>query len=363
MIYVLDDKEMQEYENSTAVNQSLLKILGKGLDYYREGLKETDLEMYFEEKEHFLLGKAVDTIVTRGNSYFKRDYFVSELEVKPSATMVSMIRYIFDYIKIHEEEVPVTLDLVPSSLILQACTVHSYQPKWKDETKIEKLIKEGAEYWVELVQSEGKTILSKEEYEVIKEVSNNLKTKTLLTDLYKRCVNHPKIHLYFQYPVYFNHKGEECKGLLDIVLVDEETMTIRPIDIKTTSEYVLNFPSVLRRRRYDFQAAFYTLGLEKNFEHFKILPFLFIVESTKNPGQPLVFELSSRTLLIGKWGCNTLHEIRLPKPEVEVKGNYTTKILGYEQCLDLYIYYKKTGFTQDKRLEDSFGVLNLDYYD
>lgn len=361
----MDDKQIEMYESSSAANQSLLKIIGKGLDYYREGLSEDDLEMYFEEKEHFLLGKAVDCITTRGVSIFERDYFVSSLETKPSATIVSMVRYIFDYLKNNEEEIPVDAELsrVESSLILQSCTVHSYQPKWKDETKVDKVIKEGSEYWKELCKSQGKVILSKEEFELIKVVSSNIKNKTILGDLYRDCLNSKTKHLYFQYAVYFNHKGVSCKGLLDAVLINTFNKTIRPIDIKTTSEYTLNFPSVLRRRRYDFQAAFYTLGLQLTKPDYKVLPFLFIVESTKSPGKPLVYELNERTLLIGKWGSNTLHTIAIPHSDILVEGSYTTSILGYEQCLDLYKYYQETGFTTDKKLAESFGNLVLDYYD
>ena len=95
------------------------------------------------------------------------------------------------------------------------------------------------------------------------------------------------------------------------------------------------------------QAAFYTEALyyfkerdEPNWKDYKVLPFKFIVESTINPGSPLVFTCSSELLDIGKNG-------RLPyrfcdKPYVsseyinymkfdEIKGFHQTSYNLYTQ--------------------------------
>ena len=71
-------------------------------------------------------------------------------------------------------------------------------------------------------------------------------------------------------------------------------------------DQTIYFPKSLRQRRYDIQAAFYTEALKskKEYETYKILPFKFIVESTTNPGNPLVFTCNQELLEIGKSGRN-----------------------------------------------------------
>ena len=123
----------------------------------------------------------------------------------------------------------------------------------------------------------------------------------------------PNIVTIYQLPLYFTVNGVRCKALLDKVDVNLLQKLIWPQDIKTFREETLLFPKAIRERKYHFQAAFYTRAIQEclmqissligeDVMYFDILPFSFIVESTKTPGCPLVYDLSYELLLLGENG-------------------------------------------------------------
>ena len=98
------------------------------------------------------------------------------------------------------------------------------------------------------------------------------------------------------------------------------------------------------------------------YETYEILPFKFIVESTIEPGTPLVFTCSDNLLQIGKYG-------RLPyklcdKPYVF--SEYITymkfdEIKGFHQLIDDYKWYLENGFEKSRKVVEAQDEFNLDW--
>ena len=116
-----------------------------------------------------------------------------------------------------------------------------------------------------------------------------------------------------QLEIMWEYKGVALKSKLDFIVIDFQNKTIQPIDVKTIGDSTSSFVYSFWKRRYDFQAACYTKALEywvqleenlKQFKGFKILPFKFVVESSKYQGSPLIFHLSEETFNIGLQGGN-----------------------------------------------------------
>lgn len=326
---------MNEYYEHPAISQSRLKLL-LGKDPSRFNMIE-ESELYYEEKKHFVLGSAVDCILTQSMEEFQRLYHVSSLESKPSSVIMSIIQMVFD-----SSEEGATFNSRREA-ILEACDIHAYATNWKSDTRVNKVL-EPYNYWDELTASRGKIILSDEEYSLISQIVMSLRT------LHPTGLYFLKDTL-FQKAIYFTYKGVNCKALLDMVNIDHKAKTIQPLDIKTLGGHVLDFHKSVIKRRYDIQAAFYTEALSQEYPGYEILPFKFLVESTVNPGTPLVYEVHPSLLEIGKNGR---------KPLVD-EHTRTEEILGFNQLIELYLYYEENGYMKDQVILEHSGTLLIDW--
>lgn len=288
---------IEDYYTNPAISQSQLKLLLGPNPSIFNTIEEPDL--YFEEKKHFLIGDGVDIQLTRPIEEYNQKFHISNLQNKPSDTIKSIVNQVYDHVKeIYGREI-LTIDRY-SNAILDSCNDHNYQPNWKTETRIAKIV-EAWEYWEDLKAAEGKVVLSQEENDLISEIVMSIRTNPTTSMYFQRSKN---VEIRYQFPIYFQYKEIDCKALLDMVIINHEAKTIQPIDIKTMGDQALYFPKSLRQRRYDIQAAFYTEALKSlpEFQDYYIGPFMFIVESTVNPGSPLVYTCTENLLFIGKWG-------------------------------------------------------------
>ena len=235
------------YYEHPAISQSQLKLLLGPDPSIFNTIQEPDL--YFEEKKHFLIGDGVDMQLTRPIEEFNQKFHVSTLENKPSDTMKSIINQVFDLVK---EEVGELADKGVlrdhTSKIVDCCNVHNYQPNWKTETRVAKVL-EAWEYWEDLKAAEGKVVLSQEENTLISQIVMSIRTNPVTSKYFERDTNY--VEILDQYSIYFNYKGIECKALLDRIIVDHKNKTIQPIDFKTMGDQTIYFPKSLRQRRYD----------------------------------------------------------------------------------------------------------------
>lgn len=354
---------MQTYYENTALSQSKLKLL-----LLDPQLFNTDIEpdLFFEEKEHFIIGSAVDCKLTTPQNW-DTTYYVSDLENKPTDVIKKILHKLFEELK----EVFSVENIHPLNftsyrpMILTCCNLLNYYPNLLDDTRINKVL-EHYEYWELLKNSDGKQILSVKEQTIIDAVVMSLKTNEITS---KYFTESRYIEIVYQKDIYFKYNNVECKALLDMVIVDHMNETIQPIDIKTIGDYTINFPKSLRKRRYDIQAAFYTEAIKKemNMVNYKILPFKFIVESTVKVGNPLVYTCDKTLLEMGKSGRETMYskatifdESGQVSPE-EMYVHRIEKINGFEQLIELYKYYTEKGFSKSKIINDNNSELTLDW--
>lgn len=344
--------KMNEYYENPAISQSKLKLL---LGNPSRFITVEEPELYFEEKKHFIIGSAVDFLLTQPEEEFSDYYHVSNLENKPSDTIKSIINQVFD--KVTEQNAGIGPIVLYPEIVLECCNEHGYQSRWNDETRINKVC-EAWEYWVYLIASRGKQVLSLEEADLIDRIVMSIRTNEATSKYFN------KEGVKFQVALYFEYEGVDCKALLDMVIFDEENKTIQPIDIKTMGEGTLRFPISLRKRRYDIQGAFYTEALERIFPDYVILPFIFIVESTTNPGNPLIYTLDSSLLNIGKNGRSSVYlEGTMGEFLNEEKVTYgrIEEIKGFHQLIELYKYYAENGFEKDQIVRENKSELTIDW--
>lgn len=347
MIIRSSKEQIQEYINSPALNQSKLKLLSISAQAFQE-VKEP--EMFFEEKEHFLIGKAVDDLITMGQEYFDENYYVSDI-VKPSDTIMSIIQQVF-----HSRESDNFFD----NNLLTAIEAHNYQPNWKPDTKITKVSIEGESYWNELLQSIGKTILDKEQILKIDSIVNQLLEHRFTSDYFKI---DEQIDIFYQLPLYFTQDNVECKALLDMVIVNHKLKTITPIDIKTIGDYTKFFDYQCLRRRYDIQASWYCQALwkwrDEHFDRYSVKSFKFIVASTTKQCDPVVFDTTSNFINAGKYGSSKVRYYYMNTNSENIKES-TTETYGWKKLLKIYNWHNQNGWDKDYEIENNNGVFVID---
>ena len=362
-LVITPQAEINKYFESPALSQSALKKLLIGIDGYLKSNKQ-EKELYYTEKGHFIIGSAVDTILTGEDGEFDKQYYVSELEKKPSDVEMSIIQMVFDSIPKNDFQI---YDLRSyETFIDYAITQHNWQSNWKLETKINKIIDIGTDYFEDLKKGFGKQILTINDKKLIDDIVISLRSNAVTNKYFDRnAINRSKnIEVRYQVPIYFLYKDVNCKALLDIVVIEtmpDDSITIQVIDLKTMAGNTLHFLTNLKKFRYDLQASFYTNAITTDITTFEpvysankvtLLPFLFIVESNTNPGQPLVYVADNEILEIGKKG----------KEEVRI-GDDIIKyaIKGFDELLDTYIYQSENDWLQEKVITDNNGVLHINW--
>ena len=348
---------VNSYYEHPAISQSQLKLLLGPDPSIFNTIQEPDL--YFEEKKHFLIGDGVDMQLTRPIEEFNQKFHISNLQNKPSDTIKSIVNQVYDLVK---EEVGSLADKGllrdHTSKIIDSCNDHNYQPNWKTETRVAKVV-EAWEYWEDLKLAEGKTVLSSEENDLISQIVMSIRTSPNTSKYFQTSKD---VEVLYQLAIYFPCQGVDCKALLDMVVIDHKEKTIQPIDFKTMGDQTIYFPKSLRQRRYDIQAAFYNEALKSKHSAYEILPFKFIVESTTNPGNPLVFTCNQELLEIGKSGRSAY----ILCDKSYVSDEYTVymkfdKIKGFHQLIEDYKWYMEKDFETKREIVESQGEFQLDW--
>ena len=354
---------VEDYYTNPAISQSQLKLLLGPDPSIFNTIQEPDL--YFEEKKHFIIGNGVDIQLTQSLEAFNEKFHVSNIQNKPSDTIKSIVNQVYDLVK---EEVGSLADKGllrdHTSKIIDSCNDHNYQPNWKTETRVAKVV-EAWEYWEDLKAAEGKQILSQEENDLISQIVMSIRSNSVTGPYF---IPQPNQEILYQYPIYFSYNNVDCKALLDMVIIDHDKKTIQPIDIKTMGDQTLYFPKSLRQRRYDIQAAFYTQALfqwwidNDRYTDYRILNFKFIVESTTNPGNPLVFTCDEELLKIGNFGRESFRlkgvsSIKL----IDMYYGKTDEVKGFNQLIEDYKWYLENGFEKKREIVEAQGEFQINW--
>ena len=158
---ILNSDSPELYYSNGNVSQSELKLLTINP---RLVTNNPEPDLFFEEKLHFTIGSAVDCKLTQEDKFYDI-YYESTVESKPTDVVKSIIHEVFNIVK--DEEIKELDHEDYFDFIVNSCNNHNYRSNWGNDKRVNIVIKDNLEYWLELKNSLGKVILSREEIAVI----------------------------------------------------------------------------------------------------------------------------------------------------------------------------------------------------
>ena len=320
---------VKEYRAKKAINYSSLSALATSPQAYiaRDSIGSIPA---------FRKGSAVDCMLTTPND-FHSDFYVMNIRKTPPPLLMKYVDELFRIAPQMPEEEDHDAAYVASGY------------KLKKESVREKFINEGVEYYNGLKDARGKTILSFDEYTQINKAVNQIKNGEFTAKYFKK--PEEGIDIFYQFPIYWELKGQACKSLLDILVIDHKTKSIYPIDLKTTGKSVLNFRSAFMQYKYYLQASFYSGATnfwkanDTDLVDYNVKNFKFIVVETMGDNPPMIFQTTNNDLEVGEHGGTDKH------------GN---EIKGYIELIsDLNFHNSKNKWDFPKEAYDNNGVVML----
>lgn len=287
MLTITSLEEIQAYRAAQALSQSELKRIEHGLAHYK-----TLQAQPAPQTESMLIGSLVDTMLLgqmddEGNLF----HIINDGKL-PSESIQQLVQAVSNRAGDGVEELIDCEDLV-AEIVLGS----SWQTNWKDETRIAKVLEQGAEYFHELMRAKGKTIVTHEQYLRASSTVGGLLGNPITRRLFDRNLleRQKDASTTYQLPLEFEWEGIRCKALLDMLTVRKSNGLDGYVicDLKTTSGLTNKFPEAVRKYRYDLQMAFYRLAVTKTFGvDPRDVTCQLVVESTTEPGSPRIYTCS-----------------------------------------------------------------------
>lgn len=235
-------------------------------------------------------------------------------------------------------------DKLKSNLLLRAYK-DVYVSKEKDEVlleKAEKLANQFKNYIKSIKISTIKTVLSKNMENKLSDIKIKLMEHKTVRDLLyndKQNIfnNDENLIIKNEFPIYWTYpNGIECKSLLDRIIIDHNSKTIKIIDLKTTNSFG-EFKDKFFEYKYFRQMAYYWLAVKWYFKETKIERFddykketYIVAINMKEPTEIKVYTIKEITLNRG------LDEIELTMKQL--KWHFDNNLWDYPQ-----VYYDGVG--------------------
>lgn len=382
MIIRTPQAKIDEYYQRTSLNQSSIKVIMEGgMQSYLEAqsmlIAQEDSDLYYEEKEHFVIGKAVDCYITQGEDCYLKSYHFSNIK-KPGESIMSIVKHVFDTVRgtTRCTKLADLQDIIYASCNHNKYYMNRFKPSdkdiennkklqrgekvknvtklitWQDDNRWIDVVDKGEDYFRELIEAGDKQVLGDEQNILVNRIIDNLTGHPFTAWLFKDTLD---VDTIYQCPIYFNLEGVFCKALLDGVRIHHPTKTITGFDVKTIGDHILRFNKAIRKRRYDVQASWYTKALEcgietleqilnKSLEGYKIGKFAFVAESTKNPVCPMIFRMDNELLDVAEYGTPI---------------NQIDYMPGWRKALGDFMRWSDEGFDIDTIAESVKGIVEV----
>lgn len=281
----------ETYRANPAISYSALAT------YAREGHRCVPTLYDRKESEALRFGSLVDTLLTEPESVDAKFFFADFPSL--SEAMLRMVKSAFTlYGSTYR-----SIDKIPFDHLLGIVNTEGYSSNWKDETRVNDLIKKGKEYYGLLYLSTDKILMSSEDKAKAVACVDTFNTHIFTRYIFEQNPFDTDIEKHFQLKFILEDTEKyslpsPIRCMFDLLVVDHINKVVQPYDIKTTGKNESDFAESFIQWNYYLQATMYSYILFKKmkednyFKQFTLAPFSFIVINRNNL-TPLVWSFSS----------------------------------------------------------------------
>lgn len=287
--------QLEQSSTLTRISYSKLSLLDRSpYLFYQKYILGEEVE---RDTTSMDIGSAVDCLLTQPDKFY--DLFYVSTSSKPTGQLENFVNKLVDLKQITDDAFNEAYSFTQ--------TLNGGKLRDGIDKFIDRFHKEARKYFDDQVNSEGKIVLTFEEYTKAEQAANILKTNIFTSKFLAETLG-DNIDRYYQYESEFTFKDLSYIVKLDCIVVDHNKKTIQPLDIKTTSESPYSFSKSILKYRYDLQAVIYShyisevFNKEKGLNDYQILPFKFIVINIDYPKNPLIWNVSFNDFIIAKMG-------------------------------------------------------------
>ena len=201
------------YRELKKLNQSILKkILISPKEYLRAKEKQEQGEQSIAP--HFVFGSVVDIMLVGSKDEFEEKFVRIPDETKCSEAVKTIVDGVV------AEMLELDSTLIDRNIILRHCNNVSYYNNWKDDTRIDKILVDGKDYFELLKTTAGKTPITESEYAKAVGCVMALKSDKF-TKPYVDKKHDKDVEFWDKFIIEFDYKGFAMKGELDRVCINK----------------------------------------------------------------------------------------------------------------------------------------------
>ena len=252
------------------------------------------------ETPSLTFGSAVDSIITGGIDEFNTRFIVADFP-NISDSLIQIANTLYERYKNTYK----SIEEIPNNILADVGKECEFYANDKYANYRVKLIKEGCSSYYELLfKSTDKKILSKQTYKEVLDAVEVLQNSETTRGYFKHTNPFdPSMEYLYQLKFKGSNKGVNYRCMADLLIVDHNTKTIYPVDLKTSSHEEYDFYKSFITWMYNIQAILYWRIIRQNldkdpyFKDFKLANYRFIVVNKKSL-TPLVWEFKSTTATV-----------------------------------------------------------------
>lgn len=259
----IDPKQLERefYSRPYYMSYSALKkLLYAPMSFYTHYvLKQQEERM----DKHLVVGKAIHCLLL-DEHMFNQQFMVSPDDLPEVGKNRDVIDFCYSkYLEI-KDAVPgeIGLDYFEVEILQKLKEVNLHQSLKTDPQRIDKMVTEkNVKYFEHLKIRDGKTLIDAKTMEFVNKAVNAVRNHPQVSELLG-LIPDPLAATDVINEQYYESKEVArlpfgLKGILDNVIIDHPTKTIRINDLKTTSGSLIDFLNSVTFYRYDLQAAIY----------------------------------------------------------------------------------------------------------
>lgn len=225
---------------------------------------------------------------------------VADIE-RPSDTICTIVDELFSRIGANDFALPGSLSDYQATLSVLV-DEFAYQTNWKPETRINKVIELGKDYfeYLKMVKTSQEIVLTSKEHATVMACGSSLKTDPHISRIMFPTDIPEGVEILREKEIYFEYGGYKCKAKLDEVIVNHNRKQYTIVDLKTTSKGVHVFNQYFNIYQYSRQFGFYDEALQAEYPGYTLNTAVCVAVETTGYNRARLFIVPNRVVEAGK---------------------------------------------------------------